>query len=69
MTKEKKLTDIGFKRYINKKYPLTWKYHRAFVKCKKCKTQSWYDYVPFSLSNPIMTTTCGHSFKDDYIDF
>lgn len=37
-------------------------YARAFKRCKQkgCGRVSYYDYVPFSLSRPIMTTVCGH---------
>jgi hypothetical protein len=64
-----KLTDVGFKRVINKKNPLSKGRERAFVKCRKCKTQSYYDFVPYSLSNPIMTTPCGHSYYQYYKSF
>lgn len=29
------LTDIGFKRVINRKHPLTGRMQRQFVKCKR----------------------------------
>lgn len=37
-------------------------YKRAWVQCKECAKVMYYDYVPYALSNPIMTTSCGHSF-------
>ncbi len=65
----KELTDVGFKKAVNKENPLTGKYKRAFVKCKKCKARSYYDYIPYSLSNPLMVTDCGHSYYDYYKPF
>jgi hypothetical protein len=63
---EKKYTIIGFKRMINKKFKLLRGYERQFVMCKRCGKKAYYDYVPYSLSNPIMTTPCHHFFKQDY---
>lgn len=65
----KKLTDIGYKRVVNKSDPLDSGRIRSFRKCKKCKTKGYYDYVPYSLSNPIITTECGHSFYEYYKPF
>lgn len=58
-----------FKESINNRYKIRKGYQRAFVQCKECKAMAYYDYVPYSLSNPIMTTPCGHSFKDYYKSF
>ena len=35
---------------------------RQWVRCKdkKCKRVFYYDYVPYGISNPIMTMPCGH---------
>lgn len=33
---------------------------RKWVKCKTCGRASFYDYVPYSLSNAIHTKPCGH---------
>ena len=33
---------------------------RQWLKCRTCGCVSYYDYQPFSLSNPVMTTRCGH---------
>jgi hypothetical protein len=65
------LTDIGFKRVYNKKNKLLSGHERAFVKCRrrKCNTRAAYDFVPFSLSSPILTTPCGHSLREDYKPF
>jgi hypothetical protein len=35
-------------------------YERQWVKCRKCGRVAHYDYVPYSLSNPIMTMPCSH---------
>jgi hypothetical protein len=63
------LTDIGYKRKVNKKYPLMGGHSRSFCKCKKCKTKGFYDYIPYSLRKPIITTSCGHFFKEYYKPF
>lgn len=48
-------------------------YKRQYVRCKECKNVAYYDYIPFSLSNPVMTQPCGHGLtlrpneKWDYI--
>lgn len=62
-------TDIGFKRVVNRDNPLQKGYERAFVKCKRCKNRAFYDFIPFSLSNPIMFVYCGHDFGSDYKPF
>lgn len=36
-------------------------YQRKWLQCKECKKVYYYDFVPYSLSNPIMYTDCGHS--------
>ncbi len=69
MSKIKQLTDVGFKRVINKNNPLTGRTERKFVKCKKCKHKAYYDYIPYSLSNPLMVSDCGHSYYDYYKEF
>ena len=35
-------------------------YKRQWLRCRQCFRMQFYDYVPYSLSNPIMTTICGH---------
>lgn len=40
---------------------------RQFIKCKKCGRVSFYDYLPFSLSSPVMVPPCQHRI-DDYAD-
>lgn len=42
-------------------------YRRAYKKCRECGAVMYYDYVPYSLSRPILTTTCGHGITErDY---
>ena len=44
-------------------------YKRQWVKCRQCGNVAYYDYVPFSLSNPITTAPCGHGvgwFKETH---
>ncbi len=41
---------------------------RQWVKCKECGKVYWYDYVPFSLSQPIMEMPCGHGLGQDFRD-
>jgi hypothetical protein len=36
-------------------------YKRQWIKCNKCHMAFYYDYIPYSLSNPITWTPCGHS--------
>lgn len=40
-------------------------YERKWMQCKECKRVYYYDYIPYSLSAPIMTTNCGHSIGYD----
>jgi hypothetical protein len=40
--------------------PPTKGFKRQHLKCRTCGRIMWYDYLPYSLSNPIMTTSCGH---------
>ena len=37
---------------------------RQWKKCKTCSRVYYRDYVPFSLSNPVMWTECGHWMED-----
>lgn len=36
-------------------------YRRRFVRCKRCRRVYYYDFIPYSLSSPMMVTNCGHS--------
>lgn len=49
-----------------KERPLLKGFRRSYVRCRRCGKRSYYDYVPYSLSNPIFTTPCGHDFRTDY---
>lgn len=40
---------------------------RTFKQCRKCKRVAYYDYVPFSLSNPITTMPCGHGAAEHHM--
>ena len=33
---------------------------RKWVKCKTCGGVAYYDYTPYSMSNPILTLPCHH---------
>ena len=35
-------------------------YKRQWVKCNTCDLPAFYDYVPYSLANPIKTMPCRH---------
>ena len=35
-------------------------YERQWLQCRRCQTVMSYDFVPFSMSRPILSTTCGH---------
>lgn len=65
----KTLTRTGFKRVINKQIPLNKGYKRKFVECAKCKEKAFYDYIPYSLSNMIKASNCGHYFAVYYKEF
>jgi hypothetical protein len=41
-------------------------YNRQWVKCKECGAPSYYDYVPYSLSNPIKILPCGHGLTEKF---
>lgn len=45
--------------------PISKGYVRQWVRCKRCGRVAYRDYVPFSLSNPILTMPCGHWPFDD----
>lgn len=62
-------TDRGFKISVNRRFKIKKGYSRAFCKCSSCGNRAYYDYIPYSLQNPIMTTGCGHDFKNYYKAF
>lgn len=35
-------------------------YKRQWVRCKQCGRVAYYDYIPYSFSNPVRTMPCGH---------
>ncbi len=39
-------------------------YNRQWLKCRTCANVAYYDYVPYSLSNPIRWTPCGHGYAE-----
>ena len=43
-------------------------YKRQWIACKQCGRVSYYDYVPYSLSNPVMTLPCGHGAALRFLD-
>ncbi len=69
MSKTKKESRKQFMQRVNDSKKLLPGYNRAFVQCKECKAMAYYDYIPKSLSNPVMVTHCAHFFKDSYEHF
>lgn len=49
---------------INTDSPVEPGYARQWLECPECGRLQYYDYVPFSLSNPIRTSACGHRMED-----
>lgn len=41
---------------------------RAWYRCKRCSKVYWRDYVPYSLSNPIIYLPCGHDGGGRFLD-
>ena len=39
-------------------------YQRQWFTCSRCGCPQCLDYVPFTLSNPILVPRCGHAFED-----
>lgn len=44
--------------------PIPKGHKRQWLKCRTCATVAYYDYVPYSLSNPIMWMPCGHGLTE-----
>lgn len=42
--------------------PIEKGYQRQWCRCNECGMLQYYDYVPYSLSNPITVSACGHDF-------
>lgn len=43
-------------------------YRRQWVRCRECQRVAFYDYIPYSLSNPVMTLPCGHGLTIPFRD-
>lgn len=52
-----------YKKLVNRTVTLSKGNCRAFVRCVVCGKKSFYDYIPFSLSTPVVTTPCRHSIE------
>lgn len=39
-------------------------YERRWLKCRTCANVAYYDFVPYSFSNPIRTSPCGHGMGE-----
>lgn len=46
------------------KFPILQGYKRQWYKCSSCGTLQCKDYIPYSLSNPVLTTRCRHDWSD-----
>lgn len=47
--------------------PVSKGYKRAWYKCRTCGRALYRDFVPYSLSNPILVPPCGHgAVERDY---
>jgi len=42
--------------------------NRLWLQCPKCGRLQHREYVPYSLSNPILTTACGHGRYEDLVE-
>lgn len=40
---------------------------RQWLRCRTCGNVAYYDYVPYSLSNPLFSTPCGHGIGSRYL--
>ncbi|CAB4185665.1 hypothetical protein UFOVP1492_16 [uncultured Caudovirales phage] len=49
---------------INADTPPAAGYARQWLECKECQRLQYYDYVPYSLSNPSNTSACGHDMAN-----
>jgi len=43
-------------------------YKRQWVECKTCGNVAYYDYLPYSLSNPVQSLPCGHDVGGRFHD-
>lgn len=44
--------------------PINEGYERQWYSCQACNAVTYRDYIPYSLSNPILEPACGHWFED-----
>ena len=40
-------------------------YKRQWKRCKKCGRVQYRDYIPYSMSNPILVAACNHDYRED----
>lgn len=48
--------------------PIAPGYKRQWVRCKQCGNESYYDYVPYSFSNPVLVLPCKHGLSKRFED-
>jgi len=48
--------------------PVAHGYKRVYEQCKQCERVYYRDFVPFSLSNPILIAPCGHNVGQRWHD-
>lgn len=50
--------------------PVAKGYQRQWLRCRICRSEQYYDFIPYSLSNPILVGVCNHDVRRDmdYID-
>lgn len=56
--------DIADAKMYDATRPPSSGYKRQWYKCQKCNTIQCRDFVPYSMSNPILTTRCGHDWSE-----
>jgi hypothetical protein len=39
---------------------------RQWTKCRTCGNVAYYDYLPYGLSNPVMSLPCHHGVGGDF---
>lgn len=70
LPKEKKeLTNIGFKRIVNRGRLLKEGYKRTFYICIVCGKRAALDSEQLPLSVPVVTPPCGHRWPEDLKQF
>ena len=53
---------------VDKAGPIASGYNRQWVRCKQCGDIAYYDYVPYSLSDPIRCLPCCHGAGQRFED-